>query len=366
MSRVARVTARPFQLPLKGALRWGRAGELTSLEHVLVSVFDDAGHVGTAEAPVRPTIYGETVASVQAILEHLAPALALLGVEETERQQGVLERVPNNHCAKGALDIALCDLRAKAAGRTLFDTHFDTRLDAERGEAKKVAVSFILGIDALDTMLSEASRIYREGVRVFKVKVGRSAAHDAQVLGALQHLFGGAGVTLYADANECLNPRTAALELGRLAKLGVAYVEEPLPVHLIRARAALKRADVLPIIADDSCFTLPDLARELDFDTFDILNIKTARTGFTVSQKMLTLAESAGKGVMVGSQASAGLGTLHAAIFSSQRGVTHPCELSFPLKLESDILNAPLTFREGFLYLGGLGALGLSPTYSPR
>ncbi len=362
MSRVARVTARPFQLPLKGTLRWGRAGELTSIEHVLVSVFDDAGHVGTAEAPVRPTIYGETVASVQAILEHLAPALALLGVEDTERQQGVLERVPNNHCAKGALDIALCDLRAKAAGRTLFDTHFDTR----RGDAKKVAVSFILGIDALDAMLSEASRIYQEGVRVFKVKVGRSAAHDAEVLGALQHLFSGAGVTLYADANEGLNPRTAALELGRLAKLGVAYVEEPLPVHLIRARAALKRADVLPVIADDSCFTLPDLARELDFDTFDILNLKTARTGFTVSQKMLTLAESAGKGVMVGSQASAGLGTLHAAIFSSKQGVTHPCELSFPLKLESDILNAPLAFREGLLDLGGLGALGLSPACSPR
>jgi L-alanine-DL-glutamate epimerase-like enolase superfamily enzyme len=172
-------------------------------------------------------------------------------------------------------------------------------------------------------------------------------------------------VTLYADANEAMHPETAAGDLAQLRQLGVAYVEEPLPVHLLGARAALKREEILPIIADDSCFTLPELVRELDFDTFDILNIKTARSGFTVSQKMLALAHRAGKGVMVGSQASAGLGTLHAAIFSSKGGVTHPCELSFPLKLEADILNASLAFEDGFLEIERLKDLHLAPAFAP-
>ncbi len=347
------VETRPVQLTLKGALRWGKAGELTKLEHVLVSVFDDAGNVGTAEAPVRPTIYGETVASIRAIIhEELEPGLVGLKTADVAVQGEVLARIPNNHCAKGALDTALCELRAKAAGRSLFA--------AERGDAQQIEVSFILGIAEPDIMLAEAERVFEQGVRVFKVKVGRSAAHDAQVLGALQHTFAGAGVTLYADANESLNPDTAARELEALRKLGVAYLEEPLPVHLLKERAALKRADILPLIADDSCFTLPELGRELAFDTFDILNIKTARTGFTVSQKMLTLARSAGKGVMVGSQASAGLGTLHAAIFSSKAGVTHPCELSFPLKLETDVLNAPLRFTAGYLDVAPLAKLHLN------
>lgn len=358
MPAVARVATRPFQLALKGALRWGKAGELTGLSHVLVSVFDDAGNVGTAETPVRPTIYGETLSSIEAVVrDQLAPALVGLEVADTDAQQEVLARIPNNHCAKGAVDTALCELRAKAAGSTLFD--------AERGEQARLEVSFILGIDKLDAMLAEAARVYEQGVRVFKVKVGRSAAHDAQVLGALGSTFGGAGVTLYADANEGLHPATAAKDLARLARLGVVYIEEPLPVHLLKARAALKQANILPIIADDSCFTLLDLERELDFDTFDILNIKTARTGFTVSQKMLNLARNAGKGVMVGSQASAGLGTLHAAIFSSKAGVTHPCELSFPLKLETDMLNAPLTFAGGCLEVSRLKNLRLSPAFAP-
>jgi len=355
---IARVATRPFQLALKGALRWGKAGELTGLEHVLVSVYDDAGNVGTAEAPVRPTIYGETVNGIETIIrEQFASGLIGLEVDDAKGQQQVLTCVPNNHCAKGALDTALSELRAKAAGSTLFDV--------ERGERERLEVSFILGIDDLDSMLAEAERIFEQGVRVFKVKVGRDAAHDAHVLGALQSAFAGAGVTLYADANEGLNPETAARDLERLARLGVVYVEEPLPVQLLKARATLKQANILPLVADDSCFTLPDLGRELDFDTFDILNIKTARTGFTVSQEMLDLARSAGKGVMVGSQASAGLGTLHGAIFSSKAGVTHPCELSFPLKLGADILNAPLVFKDGFLAVDGLNDLRLSAAFAP-
>lgn len=354
MPKVTFVETRPIELALKSALRWGKSGELMKLEHVLVSVFDDAGNVGVAEAPVRPTIYGETVSSIRAVVrEQLGPGLVGLKTADVAAQHEVLARMPNNHCAKGALDTALCELRAKASGRSL--------LEAERGETERIAVSFILGIAELETMLAEAEHRFGQGVRVFKVKVGRNAAHDAQILGALQHTFAGADVTLYADANESMAPETAPHDLEKLRELGVAYVEEPLPVHLLKERAALRQAEILPIIADDSCFTLPELESELAFDTFDILNIKTARTGFTGSEQMLELAKNAGKGVMVGSQASAGLGTLHAAIFSSKAGVTHPCELSFPLKLEADILNAPLTFKGGYLEVETLAALHLSP-----
>ncbi|HMN29419.1 MAG TPA: enolase C-terminal domain-like protein, partial [Caldilineaceae bacterium] len=137
--------------------------------------------------------------------------------------------------------------------------------------------------------------------------------------------------------------------LAHLRDLGLAYCEEPLPVELIRQRAALRGEGVMPLIADDSCFTLRDLQRELDFDTFDILNIKTARTGYTESSLMLEQALAAGKGVMVGSQASAGLGTVRAALFAARTGIEHPCELSFFLKLKSDILNRPVLLHDGYL-----------------
>ncbi len=86
-------------------------------------------------------------------------------------------------------------------------------------------------------------------------------------------------------------------------------------------------------------------------DTCGILNIKTARTGFSESLRMLRMARRAGKGVMVGSQASAGLGTLHAAFVSALPGVAHPCELSFFLKLKQDIIQPPIPIVDGVIHL---------------
>jgi L-alanine-DL-glutamate epimerase-like enolase superfamily enzyme len=111
----------------------------------------------------------------------------------------------------------------------------------------------------------------------------------------------------------------------------------------------LRAGEHLPIIADDSTFSLRDLHRELEADTFDILNIKTARTGYTESLQMLADGLAAGKHCMIGSQASAGLGTARAAVFAALSAVDCPSELSFPLKLEDDIIDKPIPIRDGYL-----------------
>ena len=354
MSEITRIATKRISLPMKGSLSWGKSSKLARLEHVLVKV--EAGSVfGIAEAPARPSIYGETPESIEVIIkDHLAPKL--LG-EDAFNETALWEAfhsVANNQTARGALDIALHDLRAKLNGETLFDT---------AGPHQNLRASFILGISDFDTMLAEARTIFENGVSVFKIKVGRNAAHDEAVIKALQSEFSGEDVILYADANEGLDSKTAANDLERLAKLGIAYVEEPLPVRQLKARARLKSENVLPIIADDSCFSLLDLERELDFDTFDILNIKTARTGYSESQKMLGLALKANKGVMLGSQASAGLGTLHTALFATQAGIDYPSELSFPLKLHEDVFTSALSFHKGLLAVSNLTELELKSEY---
>ncbi len=352
MSTVFRITTRPFRLAMRGNLSWGQYGKLDALEHVLVRVETNDGHVGYAEAPARPTIYGETPQSIETIVTHyLAPKLVGVDINNEVKLWNVLHSVANNQTARGALDIAICEARAKARALSLFDV--------TRGIQDKIRASFILGISDLDTMTKEARSVFESGVSVFKIKIGRDAKHDEEIVRALQHEFSGTDVILYADANEGLTAETAAEDLERLAKLGLAYIEEPLPVHFVKARAALKRENILPIIADDSCFTLNDLERELEFDTFDILNIKPARTGFTESARMLELAKSAHKGVMIGSQAGSGLGTFHAALFASKEGVTHPSELSFALKLLEDILEEPIKFEKGYMKLESLRNLQL-------
>ena len=368
---IAAIETVPFHLPMHGALQWGKNSSFATVSHVAVRVLLSDGSEGWAEAPPRPTIYGETIHSIPAAIRHeLLPRLQGLPVWDEDaspggklwtmpalqRFQSRLHELKNNHTAKAAIDMALHSALAQHRGMSLLD-HL---LDGQARQSDQLRVSYILGIGDHDTVLEEARRVVDQGVRVLKVKVGRTWGEDIARIRDLQAELGPT-VDLYADANECLEAPHAAAQLEQLAELGLHYCEEPLPVEQIPARAILRAGQHLPLIADDSTFTLRDLQRELAFDTFDILNIKTARTGFTESAAMLALARAANKGVMIGSQASAGLGTLHAAIFALLPGIDHPSELSFPLKLRADILNQPLPITNGYLAVEDLLNTHLDP-----
>ena len=362
----------PFHLPMHGALQWGKSSSIASVAHVAVRVLLSDGSEGWAEAPPRPTIYGETIHSIPAVIAHeLAPRLIDLPVWDDEaahpgnlwaqpglqQVQSRLHEIKNNHTAKASIDMALHAALAQHRSIHLLD-HL---LDGATRTTDRVCVSYILGIGDRDTVLTEARRVVDQGVRVLKVKVGRNWDEDIARIRDLQAELG-PDVDLYADANECLDAPDAATKLDFLAMLGLHYCEEPLPVEQIAERAALRAGEHMPLIADDSTFTVRDLQRELAFDTFDILNIKTARTGFTESAQMLAHARRANKGVMIGSQASAGLGTLHAALFALLPGIAHPSELSFPLKLRADILDRPLPIVDGYLHVEALIAAQLDHT----
>ncbi len=339
MPTIADVETTVFRLPLLGVLRWGKASSLNEARHVLIRVRLSDGSQGIAEAPPRPTIYGETVQSITSIVNNeFAPRLHGLTPEEARPHLG---EIANNQTAKGALDMAIHGAVAQSTGLSLAD-HLES-------VQSKIRVSYILGIGDRETVLEEAASVYAQGVRVLKVKVGRNWVEDRARIEELQMI--GADLDLYADANECFTPEEAADRLACLRDLGLHYCEEPLPVELVQERAALRAADLLPVIADDSCFSPRELRRELSLDTFHILNIKTARTGFSESIEMQAMAAQAGKGIMVGSQAGSGLGTVCAALFAARAGITHPSELSFFLKLREDILAEPLQLHEGYLAL---------------
>ncbi len=347
MSKIAEIQTFTFHLPMTSSLSWGKASRLDSLSHVLVRLVTDSGHIGLAEAPPRPTIYGETVESIHAIIQkHLAPRLVGLDISDVKTINEVMAVIANNHTAKGAIDVCLYEAMAVSQGKSL--------LDYLNPSTRRVKVSYILGISERESMLTEAKRVYEQGVRVFKVKVGRNFDDDMARIKELQSEFKGGDLTLYADANEGLQPATAPAQLQQLADLGILYVEEALPVEKIAERAKLQSAGIIPLIGDDSCFTLKNLSRELYYNTFDILNIKTARTGYTQSLQMLAMAQQHHKGVMIGSQASSTLGTIRAAIFAGLEGVNHPSELSFFLKLEDDIVNRPIKIVEGYIDLDTL------------
>ena len=335
MPTISRISTSPLHVRLHGTLKWGRGHSLPALRHVLVRVELSDGATGIAEATPRPGIYGETQASITHIIaDELAPRLQGQSVSDFQsvaRLSAELAQIKANNTAKGALDMALHTALAKSRGENLRDYLGATR--------DSVRLSSIVSTGGRDETLADVAAIYDKGVRVFKVKIWRDIPAETDALRELLAAFPAAD--FYVDANETLSPESTARTLDKLHDMGVIYCEEPLPVHLLRERAKLRRDTAMPLIADDSAFTPRDLERELDFDSFGILNIKTARTGFSDSLRMLGMAAARGKGAMVGSQAGSLLGCLQAALFAGRAEVDCPSECSFWLKTDADLSLAP-------------------------
>lgn len=343
MPQIKSINTHPYHVPLKSSLSWGKGHQLSALEHVLIVVELSDGSFGLAEATPRPTIYGETANSVAAIMKReLAPRSIGYDIDSLDAIHSLdreLVIVKNNNTAKGALNMALFSAFAKSSGKRLSEL-----LNCSQNNS---FLSFILGTGDTETVLQEVHQIYKQEVRCLKVKVGKDHERELALIKAIRNEFD--DMQLYADANQCFLADNAAYMLEQLAGYDIAYCEEPLPVNDLISRQELQNKLLLPIVADDSCFTLLDVEREIAFNTFDILNIKTARTGYSQSLSMLELVQTNAKGVMVGSQASSILGCLYAAIFACQDGVKYPTEASFFLKTQTDFTQPKIS--EGYLDL---------------
>ncbi|MEQ8673999.1 MAG: enolase C-terminal domain-like protein [Aggregatilineales bacterium] len=349
MPEIERIDAVRYDVPLKGALAWGKGHELNALDHVLITVTLSDGAQGMAESTPRPTIYGETQESVLAIVaDHFTPKIigqvvnSLADIDSLDERVSIIK---NNNTAKGALNMALHSALAQSQGVSLASLLNVTK-DAVR-------VSYIVSTGGKDEVLSDVGAMFEAGVRVFKVKVGKAILQEIATIAELQNAFPSAD--FYVDANQCLTAENAPDVLAELHEMGVLYCEEALPVHQLLERQSLHSQTHMPLIGDDSCFTATDVERELAFDTVDIFNIKTARNGFSEGRCILNMARTANKGVMVGSQASSLLGCLHAALFSAQEGIDHATECSFYLKTDINPAHMP-TLEEGYLSIASVTA----------
>lgn len=352
--KITAVEAIPFAIPYAKPLRFA-SGEVHVAEHVLVRVHTDDGVMGVAEAPPRPFTYGETQASIIAVISHLfAPQIVGLALTDLEVVATRLARTVGNPTARAAVDMAIWD----ALGRTL-GVPVSALLG---GYTDGMRVSHMLGFDDPATMVAEAERVSAiYGITTFKVKVGRRPVSlDTAVVRALRDRFGD-GIELYVDGNRGWTASESLRAMSEMADLGLLFAEELCPADDVLGRRWLvERLDV-PFIADESVPTPADVAREVLAGAATAISIKTARTGFTGSRRVHHLAESLGVEVVIGNQIDSQLGTACAVTFGAAFESTsrRAGELSNFLDMTDDLLVDPLRIRDGHLSVPTGPGLGI-------
>ena len=190
--------------------------------------------------------YGETPATVMAVLPTLLGALDALGPLPGDRQEATdwLERsaalmgdaLGHHGGAKAGLDIALHDIAGKALGLPLWEL---------LGTSDQLPpTDYSLGLDEPDQVAERARRV--AGFPALKVKVGGPA--DIETLEAVREVYGG---PLRVDANTGWQPGQAAALLPVLERLGVELIEQPFPARRLAQLRWLREQSSLPILADE-------------------------------------------------------------------------------------------------------------------
>jgi L-Ala-D/L-Glu epimerase len=344
--KITRIEAIPFAIPYRKPLRFA-SGEVRVADHVLVRVHTDDGVVGTAEAPPRPYTYGETQESIVAVVGKLfAPDLVGLTLLEREVVHARLDRTIGNPAAKAAVDMAIWD----ALGRTL-GLPVNQLLG---GFTDRMRVCHMVGFAPAGQMVAEAERLRDElGIRTFKVKVGRRPVDlDVDACRALREALG-ADVELYVDGNRGWTAAEAARALRAMADLDLTMAEELSPADDVLGRRWLTGQTRIPTVADESVPTPGDVTRELLGGAATMISIKTARTGFSTSQRILHQCEGLGVEVVMGNQIDGQIGTACAVAFGAahRSSSRRAGELSNFLDMSDDLLTEPLAIRGGELHV---------------
>ncbi len=345
--KITRVETIPVQVPINQAraVRGGRGAHLVS-PFVLVRLHTDAGLVGLGEVSCTPIWSGEDqVTAVHCIQVYLAPLLVGADPTEVERLSARMGRVlAGNVFTKAGVEMALWDLVGKAAGLPLYRLfggpvrdHVPTKFSVSGVEPTRAAAIAAWAVE--------------QGFRTMKVKVGMEPEQDVARVRAVREAVG-PDVRLGVDANGGWAPRVAIQTIRRLCEFGIYFAEQPVAPLDITWMADVRRQVPVPVMADESLYTLQDAMALARAGAADVLSIYVGKGGgIGAGRKVAALAEAAGLTCTVGSNLELGVASaamIHLAMASPGIGAEEfPCDILGPFFYEGDVLAEPLPISAG-------------------
>ena len=261
------------------------------------------GIVGVGEG-FPDLYYGETPATMAAVWPLLIaaigePELTIDGLSVAA--DAMTAAIAHHGAAKCAIDIALHDLAAKAAGQPL---HEFLGLPAELPPT-----DFTIGIDTPAVVAERAARAAH--FPALKIKLG--GPEDLATLEAVRAVFGG---PIRVDANTSWSPDDAVALLPHLERLGVELIEQPFRARRLDQLQRLQERSSLPIVADESSVTIADLAGLVG--VVDGVNVKLAKCGGVgPAMRMLKRARELGFRTFLGCMEETSVGIAASAAVAS-------------------------------------------------
>ena len=273
---------------------------------VLVKIHAD-GVVGVAQ--VRPISPGHFVADtvhsvVAAIRDIYGPLLIGRRLADFEANDVLMSsRLAGNPAARAVLDIALHDALGKSLGVPVHDL-----LGGRSHDVIPLEWSVSL-YDDVERIIDDARRAVDEfGIRVLCLKAAGKGGwrKDVSNFAAVRKAIG-PDVMIGVDPNTGWTVADSILALDAMHDMDVGYCEQPVERRNLRGLAAIRaQARGVPMMADESLFTVQDAAELAHSGAVDVFCIKLYKVGgLTVAKRMLAIADAFDIGINCGGLAVA-------------------------------------------------------------
>jgi len=253
----------------------------------------------------------------------------------------VFRRVPGEWAGKAAIDIALMDWVGQKLGIPLY-TYFG--LDPK----DTPLTTFSIGIDTPE--ITKQKTREAADFPILKVKVG--LATDEPTIEAVRSVT---KKPLRVDANEGWKDKEEAVrKINWLEKMGVEFIEQPLPAEMIEETRWVRGRVHIPIIADEACQRASEIPKLKD--AFDGVNVKLDKSGGLLeAYRMIQIAKALGMKTMLGCMVSSSVSVTAAAHLSP---LVDYADLDGNLLISNDPFRGVLV-EKGKLVLPGRPGLGL-------
>ncbi|MDA0837557.1 MAG: mandelate racemase/muconate lactonizing protein [Planctomycetota bacterium] len=341
--KITHIEAIPVNVPLKQGLTTKTAhGEHIDSPYVMVRVHTDEEIVGLGEATVAPRWSGETSRGCVVVLEDLiGPALAGEDPCDIQRHRQTMARtIKLNPFAKSAVEMALWDIKGKVAGLPVYQLLGGKVRD-------EMPIRMVVGAFSMEKARQLGERFLDWGCRCLKVKVGLDPEEDVERVRTIRELAG-PEVRISVDANCGWTVYEARRALAKMEQYDILFAEQPLQIGLNEEMAALRMKYNIPIMADESVFTLSDAWDVARSGAADIISIYPGKNGGILDAlEIIHVAQAANIACSMGSNLELGIATaamLHlGAAAPNVQSENFPGDFIGPLYHEADMITKPLS-----------------------
>ncbi len=365
MRTIQQVDIFPVRLPVTRTFTFasgtaGAAGEAAPFVFVKLTASD--GQVGWGAVRPMPSWAYETLESLVTTLRgYFAPALIGMPITDVHglhrRLHQIIGRGPSTGqpTAKAAIDLALYDLAARAAGLSL--RAFLGGSDA----ANTVPLSYTLVAHEVGAVRDEIAVGQAAGFQHFNFKAAVAPEADVAVARTVRAMTDG---FVWADANQGLTLPEARRVAAAFADIGVDLLEQPLPADQINLMRMLRSHVHIPLAVDEASVSPADFYQYAAEGLVDYLVIKLPRSGgIYPTLQQIGVARSAGLDLIVSGLTGTFITKLAACQVALAFGCTRPAALNGSQFLDESFLypTKPALEYDGVVHLADEPGVGAQP-----